>query len=158
MRDILKYIGLFLVFTVIGFLIRDYFFNFSLSQITHKNIQIVSRNIGDQFQSHITFSLTIGIMPILYLIIKKATKISFIKQGLIASGIIIGCGISLWQFRIYQLKKPALMLSEFNIGDEIKIQMDYADLNFERFLFFGFIIGTVLSILIYKNRLKTVTE
>lgn len=71
--------------------------------------------MGKQFYSHITFALIIGIIPILYLIIKKATKFSFIKQGLIALGIIIGCGILLWQFRIYQLNNQTLKLSKFNI-------------------------------------------
>lgn len=157
MRNTLKYLGLIIVFTIIGFLIRDFFFDLSLSQIANKNVQVVSRNISGQFYSHITFALSIGIIPILYLIIKKVTKLSFIKQGLIACGIIIGCGILLWQFRIYQLNNQALKLSGFNIGDEIKMQMDYDHLYFGRFLFFGFIIGTVLSILIFKNRFKTVT-
>ena len=158
MRNTLKYLGLILLFTIIGFLIRDYFFDLSLSQIANKNIEVVSRNISGQFYSHITVALSIGIIPILYLIIKKVTKLSFIKQGLIACGIIIGCGILLLQFRIYQLSGQALKLSRFNIGNEIKIQMEYDNLNFGRFLFFGFIIGTVLSILIFKNRFKTVTE
>jgi len=157
MINTLKYLGLIIVFTIIGFLIRDFFFDLSLSQIANKNVQVVSRNISGQFYSHITFALSIGIIPILYLIIKKVTKFSFIKQGLIACGIIIGCGILLWQFRIYQLNNQALELSGFNIGDEIKMQMDYDHLYFGRFLFFGFIIGTVLSILIFKNRFKTVT-
>lgn len=107
MRNTLKYLGLILLFTIIGFLIRDYFFDLSLSQIANKNIEVVSRNLSGQFYSHITFALSIGIIPILYLITKKVTKLSFVKQGLIACGIII---------------------------------------------------GTVLSILIFKNRFKTVTE
>lgn len=158
MRNTLKYLGLILIFTIIGFLIRDYFFDLSLSQIASKNLEVVSRNMSGQFYSHITFALSIGIIPVLYLIIKKVTKLSFIKQGLIAYGIIIGCGILLWQFRIYLLNNQALKLSRFNIGDQIKMQMDYDHLYFGQFLFFGLIIGTILSILIFKNRNKIIAE
>jgi len=158
MKNTLKYLGLILILFVTGFLIRDYFFDLSISQITNENTQVVSRNISGQFFSHFTFALSIGILPLLYLIIKKVTKLNFINQGLITCGIIIGCGVLLWQLRIFQLNNQAQNLSDLNIGNGIKMQMDYENLNFEIYMFIGFIVGTVLSILIFKNRTKSVSE
>tara|TARA_R100001369_G_scaffold28037_1_gene50414 strand:+ start:2761 stop:3234 length:474 start_codon:yes stop_codon:yes gene_type:complete len=155
MKNTLKYIGLLLLLTIIGFLIRNFFFELSLSQIANENIQVESRNMSGQFYSHITFALSIGIIPLLYLIIKKMTKLNFFNQGIMSYGIVIVCGILLWQFRVYQLNNQALKLVRFNVGSEIKIQMGYDTLNFGRYLFFGFIIGTILSILIFKNRNNT---
>ncbi|KAA5825067.1 hypothetical protein FPF71_07675 [Algibacter amylolyticus] len=158
MTNTLKYLGLILILSVIGFLIRDYFFDISFSQIENENTQIVSRNMSGQFYSHIIFALSIGIIPLLYLIIKKITKLNFMKQGLISCGIILVSGILLWQFRIFQLNSRFQKLSEFDIGNGIQTQMDFDNLNFGRYLFIGFLIGTILSILIFKNRNKTVTE
>ncbi|MFD2292189.1 hypothetical protein ACFSKN_14915 [Mariniflexile gromovii] len=158
MTNTLKYLGLILILSVIGFLIRDYFFDFSLSQIANKNTQIISRTMSGQFYSHILFALSFGIIPLLYLIIKKITKLNFVTQGLISCGIIVISGISLWQFRIFQLNSRLQKLSEFDIGNGIKTELNFDSLNFGRYLFIGFLIGTVLSILIFKNRNKTVTE
>ncbi len=156
MKNPLKYIGLILILFIIGFLLRDYFFNLSISQITNDRTQVVSRKLSGQFLSHITFALSIGILPILYLIIKKVTKLNFIHQGLISCLVIIGCGILLWQFRIFHFNHQAQYLSDLNIGNGIKLYLDHENLNFEVYLFTGFIVGTVLSILIFKNRAKHV--
>jgi hypothetical protein len=158
MRTILKYLGLTIILTIIGFVIRNYFFELSISQIASNNVEIVSRNMSGQFQFHIIFALTIGILPILYLIIKKTTKLVFINKGLIACGILIISGIVLWQFRIYQLNTEVQKLSQYNIGNDFKTPLDYENLNFSRFLFFGFLIGTIINILIFRNRIKNHAE
>ncbi|WP_432670570.1 hypothetical protein [Flavobacterium sp. SM2513] len=158
MTNTLKYLGLILILSIIGFLIRDYFFDFSFSQITNENTRIVSRNISGQFYSHILFAISIGIIPLLYLTIKKLTKLNFMNQGLVSFGIIIVCGILLWQFRIFQLNSRLQKLSEFDIGNGIQTELNFDNLNFGRYLFIGFLIGTILSILIFKNKNRIVTE
>jgi hypothetical protein len=158
MRTIIKYLGLTIILTIIGFVIRNYFFELSLSQIANNNVEIVSRNMSGQFESHIIFALTIGILPLFYLIIEKITKLVFIKNGLIACGILILSGILLWQYRIYQLNSEVQKISEYNIGNDFKTSLDYDNLNFSRFLFFGFLIGTIISILIFRNRNKNHAE
>ena len=149
--------------SVIGFLIRDLFFNFSHSQIANDTIIIASRTVRGQFYSHILFALSIGIIPLLYLSIKKITKINFLNKGLISCGIIVACGILLWIFRIFQLKNRFQNISEFYNGSEIKTELNFStmnlnSLNFRLYLFIGFIIGTIMSILIFKNKNKTTTE
>ncbi len=124
MKNTLKYLGLILILFVIEFTIRDVFFDISISQLGYENIEIVSRNMSGQFYTHILFALSIGVIPLLYLIIKKVTKLNFINQGIISCGIIINCGILLWQFRIFQLNNQSQKLSELNIGNGIKMQMD----------------------------------
>ncbi|QNK78233.1 hypothetical protein H7F37_03925 [Winogradskyella sp. PAMC22761] len=163
MTNTLKYLGLILIFFFIGFIIRDLFFDFSHSQIANKTISIGSRTVSGQFYSHILFTLSIGILPLLYLIIKKITKITFLNKGLISFGIIVVCGISLWLFRIFQLKNRFQNISDFYNGSEIKTEPNFStmslnSMNFGLYLFIGFLIGTVLSILIYRNQYKTATE
>ena len=158
MTNTLKYLGLIILSFVIGFLIRSYFFEFSFSQIATDNVEFVSRTLGGQFYSHILFALSIGIIPLLYLITKKVAKLNFMKQGLISCGIIIISGIIFWQLRLFQLKTKYQELSEYDIGNGIEVAINSADLNFENYLFIGFLIGTVASILIYKYKNKKVTD
>ncbi len=158
MKKTLKYVGLIIVLTLIGFLIRDYFFNISFSQLNNGNIQIVSRMSNGQFYSHLLFSLFIGAIPMLYLIVEKITKLKFLNQGLITFVLIVGSGILFWQFRIFQLKGQLQKLSEFNIGDGIKNQINTKDLNFGAYLFIGFVIGAILSTLVFRRKNKTVVE
>ncbi len=160
MTNTLKYLGLIIIFSIIGFIIRDLFFDFSHSQITNETIIIGNRTASGQFYSHILFALSIGIIPLFYLIIKKITKINFLNKGLISFGIIVICGVSLWLFRTFQLKNRFQNISDFYNGSEIKTELNFStmslnSLNFGLYLFLGFIIGTILSILIFKNKNKT---
>lgn len=156
MTNILKYLGLILILFIIGFLIRKHFVEISFSQLKNDNVQIVNRTINRHFYSDIIFALSIGIIPLLYLIIKKITKLSFIMQGLISCGMIVLSGILLWQYRIFQLNLKFRKLSEYKLGNGIQSQMYSDNLNFELYLFIGFLFGTVLSILIFKNISKKV--
>ncbi len=156
MKNILKYIGLILGLFVIGFLIRDYFYEFSFLQLNVGNTLIVNQIFVGQFNSHILFALSIGLIPLLYLILKTTTNFNFKYQGFISSGIIIVCGIILWQFRIFQLNNQFQKLSEFQIENGIQTTMNFENLNFEHYLSLGFLIGAVLSILIFKNRTKKI--
>ncbi len=159
MTNTLKYLGIILILSIVSFLIRENFLEFSLSQIANEKIQIVSGSASRQFYTHILFALSIGIIPLLYLIIKKITKLNFINQGLTSCGIIIISGILLWQLRILQLKTRLSILSEFEIGNGIQTNVNFDNLNFERYLFIGFLTGTILSIVIFhyknKNGMKT---
>ncbi len=152
MTNGLKYLGLILIGFFISFLLRDYFFDLSFSQIANEDIQIVTRNISSPFYFQILFAIAIGSIPLLYLIIKKLTNLTFIPQGLISCGIILVSGILLWKLRIFQLNNEFKMLSKFQVGNGIEIQMDSSKLYLATFLFIGFIIGTILSILIYRNK------
>lgn len=152
MNKVLAYFLSITVLIILGFLTWKYFLSFSLSLIDRKNIVISSRKLGGQFNSNLIFALSFGTIPLLYSIIKKTTKISSIKQSLISLGIILTSGIVLWGIRIWHINYQSTLLSKFMIENEIKIHMEFGDLNFELYLFMGFLIGMILSILIYKNR------
>lgn len=151
----LKYLGLSLILLILGFLIQDHFLEFSLAQITNGDAQIVSQNINNPFYAHILFALSIGVIPLLYLIITKIRKLNFINRGFISCGIIILCGISLWQVRIFQLSRRLKEISKIGVNNSIQPKLNFDDLNFELYLFVGFLVGTILSILIFENTTKT---
>ena len=163
MPDTLKYLFSIIVLLFIGLLISGPLFEFAYSEIENENIKIVDRNSDGQFLSHIVFALSIGITPLLYLIFKKKTKVCFFNRGLISYGIIIASGFSLWLYRILQLKNKSQTITDLYQGKETQNEFDFNSLhinnhNFEYYLLLGFIIGTILSIVIFRNLNKKVTE
>lgn len=139
-----------LVLTVIGFLIRANFLDISLSQLTKRDVKIVSYTISGQFRSHLIFALSIGIIPLLHLVSKKISRLKSRSQEIATLGIICGCGILNCQLRIVQLNYQLKLLSEYDFGDSIKNSMNFQNLNFGMYLFIGFLVGALVSALIFK--------
>ena len=154
MKNSLKYIALILISTVVGFLIWNTFFELSLTQLSKENINIVSRKMGDQFFLRSLFALSFGIIPLLYLILRKIKKLKFMTQGIISLVIIFLSGILFWQFRIFQLNNRFEKLNTIKIDDGNQMEINISELNFEIFLLVGFIIGIAINILIFRNKLK----
>ncbi|MBC9797503.1 hypothetical protein [Sinomicrobium weinanense] len=150
MKKTLVYIGIILILTIIGFLISNLFIEVSLSQLDQGNTQIVSTSIGGQFYAHLIFALALGSIPVLYLIAGKFARLKFIKQSIITCGIVIGCGILAWQFRVFLINRQLLKMSEYPAESRIQNAINYQDLHFGSYLFTGFIIGTICSILIFS--------
>lgn len=158
MKKNLLYFGIVILLIIIGFTIWKFFSEYSLEQLDKENIKVVTTQIGSQFNSNLFFALYLGTIPLLHLIITKLAKLKSINQHLVSLGIIIGCGVLLWQYRISQFKNLSQKLSDFNIENGIKMELDFDNLNFEEYLFIGFLIGTVISTLIFRNRIKKETK
>jgi hypothetical protein len=158
MKKNLLYFGVVILLIIVGFTIWKFFSTYSLEQLNKENISVRTFQIGSQFNSNLFFALYLGTIPLLHLIITKLAKLKTKSQHLISIGIIIGFGILLWQYRISQLNNISQKLSDFNIENGIKMQLNFDNLNFERYLFIGFLIGAILSILIFRNRNKIETK
>lgn len=150
MKNTLIYIISIFSLFIIGFIFWKNFIEFTISQLESKDIQIVSSSMNDQFYSHLLFSIFIGSIPALFLLVRKSVGLNEIKQYLITLGLIIIGGIILWQFRIIQANNQLQELSAINANSDTKNLAYFDSLTFEIFLFIGFILGTVLSILLYK--------
>ncbi|PKV50907.1 hypothetical protein ATE84_2976 [Aquimarina sp. MAR_2010_214] len=158
MKKILISIGMIVVLVVIGFLIKGSFLDISFSQLNKRNIKIVSYTMSEQFKSHLIFTLSIGVIPVLYLISNKFSGLKSRNQTIATLGIIFGCGILSWQLRIFQLNNQLQKLSEYNLENGIQNSMDFQNLNFSTYLFIGFLIGALLSVLIFKMKNRSTTK
>ncbi len=160
MKKSILYIIMITILLSIGFLTWKYFLHISLNQLEN-NVSVASKELSGQFINHLIFALSLGILPVLLLAVKKVVKNKFKNQNLLSLGIIVGCGILMWQFRIFYLNLCTSSLSEIMMDNNIKIRLDFKNLNFETYLLYGFILGTVLSVLIFKRkgkRLKKLTS
>ena len=144
--------------SLIGFYIRDSFFETSFSQLKNGTIQLVSHTVGGQFYSQIVFALSIGIIPLLYLIVQKITKLKFMYHGLLSCVLILSCGIALWQFRILQLNNQLQKLSEFKLDNGVSMDLNIENLYFGRYLCIGFLVGTLISILVFRKQTKIAAD
>jgi cell division protein YceG involved in septum cleavage len=158
MKKNLLYFSIVILLIIVGFTIWKFFLQYSLEQLNKENSRVVTTQIGSQFNSNLFFALYLGTIPLLHFISTKLAKLKSINQHFISIGIIIGCGILFWHYRIFQLNNISQKQSDVNIENGIKMQLDFDNLNFERYLFFGFLIGGILSSLIFRKRAKIEME
>ncbi|MBN1251005.1 MAG: hypothetical protein JXR51_04815 [Bacteroidales bacterium] len=149
MKNILIYFARFLFFAILGFLSYQFFMQISVNQLIARKIETVFLKLSGQFEQRFMFALIIGIIPVLYLIVKKSTKIKSNFQMLFVYLNIIIFGIIFWQFRIYSVIYIA--------SDCINTTLVISRLNLNFWIFIGLIIGTITSIfiLIFINKNKT---
>lgn len=155
MKSILKYFALTLLFIVVGFLIKDYFYTLSINQIDNGSVVMNSTTMSGQFSQHLIFSLVIGSIPIFYLMVDKLAHLKNSKQALIVTALIIGCGILMWQFRIFQLNFQLEKFSELFKDSGIQNTVDFTKLNFGMYIFIGFFIGSMFSVLFFRKKSKS---
>jgi len=144
-----------IAFILIGLFIYRPFFDLSLLMVTNKNIQLYSNRMPGQFSSNFIFAILFGFIPITYFIIQKAAKIRFFYHGIIALSLLIGTGIVFWLIRVFYIKRKLELISSFKFQDEINTSYLINGFNYKNYLFLGFIVGALISVLIFRFKKKT---
>ena len=138
MSQIVKYVILIVILGVIGFLIQDYMYDFPISYVAGTKVTIASDYIKDSLFKRFLIPIVIASVPLLYLFVKKVTQLKSIS-GLVYF-VIFSTGILFWAFRISTYR-------EGTVSGEIS---NLKEVDFGYYLMFGFITGTVVSILIFR--------
>jgi hypothetical protein len=148
---LLKYLGLAVVLFVIGFLTYESFWVFSMSLIHKDDVVFQTRIISGLFYSNLIFALSFGMIPMMYAIVEKITKVRFITNGLAALVLIIGGGILFWFIRLQMINSKIKTLSSFDFQDQINPSYDISAFYFEYYVLLGIIVGAVLAVFIFKK-------
>jgi hypothetical protein len=151
----LTYIVISVTLIVIGFFINHEFFEFSFSLLHTEGITFVNRINAGQSNSSWLLPIFLGTIPWFYALVKKITDIEFFYKGLLTASIIVGLGILFWRLRIFGLNAQFDELSIYNLPKGLNQQLDISILKFEVYLFMGFIVGMLISILIFRDRTKS---
>ena len=152
MSTLLKYIGLSLLALIVGFKVSTYVLNSSFSYITSARGHIILLDgVNSLFKARALFALLFGSFPWLYFLWRKLTKETFRNKGLITCSIILGVGILFWLIRLFQLQYRFKNLENFNKGYDPLPSISIGALHLPEYAFFGFLIGTLVSILIYRK-------
>lgn len=146
-----KYIGLTLLATFLGFWFSKYFMDLTVAQLNLHDAQIINFKNGFFSKYDLIFALTIGLLPLLYLITEKLGKLKSQKQSYLVLAIIFISGIIIWQFKIFTFNRMADFIatsfSKYNIKNSIGIE----NLKFGKYFAYGCLLGTVLCSFIFRN-------
>ncbi|MFC4211848.1 hypothetical protein ACFOWA_11680 [Pedobacter lithocola] len=150
-------IGLSFLLGTIGFFVRDLFLSFSMTYILGEKISFEkSWELPNQTFPCLLFIISFGIIPFLYLLVKKICGLSttYRKSSsiilIVASGLIVLVGIIMYlKFKASQIN-DMLQRAEFADGAEIP-RIRFEEVNLEIFLIMGLGIGTMLTILMFKK-------
>jgi hypothetical protein len=138
------HIILFLTFSVIGFLLRNYFTLLSLSEEYGCGYSWPNIPKG-LFTFHIKFALIIGLYPTLIALLNSLSPLN-IRQKAVSIILVGFCGILFWRFRIL------LLNTVVDIND---LGMGFHNFHLNTFLLTGLITGTIASYLTFRKRNST---
>jgi hypothetical protein len=157
MKKALIYIGLTIVLTIVGFLTGQKFIDISISGLNLINISLSWTTLSGQFKQNLIFTIAIGLLPSLQLVSSKIAKVNSIQNKIITLLTIIFTGVILWQFRIFQLNRLFDKYREFSTVKGIENYYFGENLKFGLYLLVGFLIGTIIITLSFKqfNKRKT---
>jgi len=144
MKTISKYFGLLIVFGLVAYVLKDYFFSFSIEQLPTEKIQIISRTIQEHFYAQLIFVVSFASIPLLYYIVSLIIQPKYFTQIIFIHLFIIVFGIIIWQFRLWQLNEKLVVLSENNFTT-----ISFSFLKLERYLLYGLLIGTAFISLFF---------
>jgi hypothetical protein len=82
--------------------------------------------------------------------VEQITKFKFQYQGLKTIGIILASGILLWFIRIIQLNRLLNMTSGITNELGLNSSLRFETLLFSQYLFIGFLIGAIISGIIFR--------
>lgn len=154
-------IALSLVLGIIGFFVRDLFLSFSMTYISGEKISFEnSWKLPYQTFPYLLFILSFAIIPILYLLVKKICRLNTLSRKSISIILIITSGLILLASRIMYLKFKAAQINEMlqraEFANEAEIpRIKFEEVHLEVFLLIGLGIGTLITLLIFGRRKKT---
>ncbi|MCT8341282.1 hypothetical protein MG296_14565 [Flavobacteriaceae bacterium TK19130] len=147
-----RYLIPFLLFSIIGHLTSYYFYEFSLNQIS--DVERVAF-YNDWMPLNFIFSISIGILPIIYFLIRnQLTSVSKFKLGITTLLLSLIMGTVFWQIRIYLINQTLELYPKENI--------DFDDLYLEVSWLIGIVFGGIINFgllrFLNRNENKTIAN
>lgn len=153
-------IGLSFLLCIVGFFIRDFFLSLSMTYIMGEKISFEkSWQLPYQTFPFSLFIISLGLIPFLYLLVKKICELNTLYRKLASIILIITSGLIALISRIVYLKFKASqindMLQRAEFADEADIpRIRFEEVHLEIFLMIGLGIGTLITILIFRTGKK----
>lgn len=162
MREKGTVVVLSLLLCFIAFIIRDWFLNFSIAEITNENIVFEdSWKLPYQFLPIIIFIFSFGIIPFLYLFVKSICQLSSLKYKIISTTIIITAGLIFYFSRIVILKYKSAQINDLLRRAEFATEADiprirFEDMYLEIYIILGLFVGSLFSVIIFRKIFKKI--
>lgn len=152
MNTTIKYTLLVLGCAFLGFFSYHFFFEYSLSLLKSKTIEFNVSKMTSLLPELYIFSLSIGSIPLFYLLSDRFAKYESWQQTLEALVMIVSMGLLLWLLRIVYLLSTTQKMGEnvANLNLQNSISVDELHLSIP--LLLGLMLGTLFSTLYFKRK------
>ncbi|MDT0553036.1 hypothetical protein [Urechidicola vernalis] len=153
MKNRIPYLIISVLLIIIGFLTFNMFNAISFSKLNTENLSYVQTSLSNNTGQLIWYTLGLGALPFLLLITKKIAKIESYLRTIIVSLIIFFGGFLFWQIKILTTNSAIKTVKKFSVQG-VQNSFDVSKVNFSLYLTIGFLLGTIISIIVFKFLVK----
>lgn len=153
-------IGISAVLCLVGFYGRDAFLSFSVSEVLNETFTIKSGwSLPHQTFGAVLFVIALGIIPLLFLLVKRIRYLNSLPKQLLSIAIIVASGFVFWLGRLFYLKFKAAQINdllrraEFATAEDVP-RLKFEEMHFELYLFLGLVAGMLLSLLVFRRKIR----
>ncbi|MDY3319558.1 hypothetical protein PG637_09150 [Riemerella anatipestifer] len=150
-------IGLSFLLSLIAFVTRDLLLSFAATYILEENISLQEGwKLSAQIFPFVLFVISVGIIPFLFTVVDRICALRALNEKIFSVVLIVSTGFVFLFSRVMFLRfkknkiDDLLQRVEFSQGAEIP-SVKFEDMNLEVFLIIGLLVGTIISILIFRK-------
>lgn len=146
-KKFFRYFTIVLGCMIVAFLSWDRFDSLLISCIGANQTQIITSSPYEVLDSRLIFTAVIGVFPLIYCSVQYLNKLAFWNKGFFTVLIMLVFGVLALAFRLAVINK----LVSVNAAISQNQSFQYEALHFWVYLLFGFLIGAVVSLLVFKK-------
>ena len=147
-RTILYCIISSIILLIASFYLNDRIFDFFLSFFKSGRLQFVVNEVNSPFLATLKLGLSIGIIPLLLLIVWLAGKITSFRRRLFSVLIMIVCIVLAIMVNVFRISSHEIVMT--NLPAVISFPVE--ELFFEYAIGIGSIVGAAISYFIFRER------
>lgn len=147
-RTILYCIASSIILLIVSFYFNDRIFDFILSFFEGGHLQFVVHEFNSPFLAALKLSVSIGIIPLLLLIVLLAGQITSYRKRLFSVLIIVGCIALAIMMNVFRISSYEIEMTKL----PAQITFPFEELFFEYAIAIGSILGSAISYFIFRKR------
>ncbi len=145
MKQLLIYPLASVLLASIAFFLSEEFTKFSTSLLELNGKNIVINSLKGQFEEKVFFAIALSTIPMILFFTKKVTQ--YKKRSYPIAGLVLLTGTIAWGLRILLLNKHL---------KRHQTDLIFEHLNFSAYLLIGFVVGGMISVLLFKRKTRPV--
>jgi hypothetical protein len=137
----------------LGYSLNELFFNYSRSLLILGVVPLENRNSQNTEIGAIVLGVVFGMLPLFHLLMVKASKLNTVIKHILSMALVLTSGLIFWRLRIFGLNTELKQLNDYTASNKLPLTpVAVADLKFDIYLLMGFLVGTLIAILIFRDQ------
>lgn len=147
-----------IILFIVGYALYEDFYTYSVSYLQLGQLTIETRSIEHIRIGRFTLAIILALLPLFHLLVTRASNLNSRLKHFVSIFVTIISGIIFWRLRIVGLNAELKILSNHTYTDGIAPTIKIEELKFDIYLLMGFIVGTLIVILIFRDRSKPLLD